>query len=190
MSLLWGYIWAQVNPTEVSTILGHQMSILGGTPNWRSAWPKGWPNVNLTLCSISWSLDASTGGTSELRSTRPKLVPFLATRCLYWGYIWLKVSLTQSWPYAVPLLANRCLLHGGISELRSTKPKLVPFLATRCFYQGLHLTEGQPDPKADQMSSWPHKADQMSTWPNVVPLLVTRCLYMGVHLGSGQPDLS
>ena len=118
-------------------------------------------------------------GISELRSTRPKLVPFLATRCLYWGYIWLKVSLTQSWPYAVPLLANRCFLHGGIFELRSTRPKIVPFLATRCFYQGLHLTEGQPDPKADQMSSWPHKADQMSTWPDVVLLFTTGCLYLG-----------
>ena len=31
----------------------------------------------------------------ELRSMGHKFVPLLATRCLYWGYIWLKVSLTQ-----------------------------------------------------------------------------------------------
>ena len=76
---------------------------------------------------------------------------------------------------------------------------------------GLHLTKGQPDPKADQMSHWPEvipllttrclyqgvgadrglpltkgqadpKADQMSCWPEVAPLLTTRCLYEGVHL--------
>ena len=66
----------------------------------------------------------------------------------------------------------------------------------------VHLTKGQPDWKADQMSSWPTvvpllttrclykgvcltkgqpdwKADQMSSWPAVVPLLTTRCLYLG-----------
>ena len=43
---------------------------------------------------------------------------------------------------------------------------------------GGHLTKGQPDPKADQMSSW----------PDVVPLLATRCLYQGVCLRSGQLD--
>ena len=36
----------------------------------------------------------------------------------------------------------------------------------------VHLTECQPDPRGDQMSSW----------PKVVPLLATRCLYWGVHL--------
>ena len=43
---------------------------------------------------------------------------------------------------------------------------------------GVHLTKGLPDPKADQMSSW----------PDVVPLLATRCCYQGVHLSKGQPD--
>ena len=57
---------------------------------------------------------------SELRSTGPKLVLLLATRCHY---------------------------KGGPSELRSSGPNLVLVLATRCLYQraGLHLTEGQPD---------------------------------------------
>ena len=31
----------------------------------------------------------------ELRSSGPNLVLVLATRCLYWGYVWLKFSLTQ-----------------------------------------------------------------------------------------------
>ena len=211
------------------------------------------------------------GSTSELRSTGPNLVPLLATRYLYWGYVWLGVSLTQrltqmsSWPDVVLLVATRCLYWvdltkgqpdpkadqmsswpyvilllaldastGGTSELRLTRPNLVPLLAARCLYQGVHLTEGQPDPKADQISSWPDivllsaarclywgvhltkghpdpKADQMSSWPyvilllaldastggtselrltrpNLVPLLAARCLYQGVHLTEGQPD--
>ena len=49
----------------------------------------------------------SEKGTSELRSSRPNLVPVLATRCLY---------------------------QEGMSELRSTGPKLVPLLTTRCLY--------------------------------------------------------
>ena len=43
----------------------------------------------------SWSLDATTGGTSQLRSTTLNWVPILATRCLYWGYIYPQVSLAQ-----------------------------------------------------------------------------------------------
>ena len=78
---------------------------------------------------------------------------------------------------------------------------------------GVHLTEGQLDPNANQMSCWPDiilflvteclywgvcltegqpdpKGHQMSRWPDVVPLLVTRCLCWGVHLSSDQPDLT
>ena len=43
----------------------------------------------------------------------------------------------------------------GTSELRSTRPNFIPFLASRCLYIGVHLTTGQPDPKAHQMSRWP-----------------------------------
>ena len=45
-------------------------------------------------------------------------------------------------------------------------------LATRCLCLGVYLTQGQPDPKSDQMS----------TWPKVVSFLATRCLWQGVHL--------
>ena len=47
------YIWILVNQTYVSTILGHQIPLPGGTSDWRSAWPKGWPNVKLTWCSTA-----------------------------------------------------------------------------------------------------------------------------------------
>ena len=57
----------------------------------------------------------------------------------------------------------------GTSELRSTGLNLVPLLATRCLYWRVHLTEGQPDQKADQMSSWPDE----------VLFLATKCLYEG-----------
>ena len=66
--------------------------------------------------------------------------------------------------------------------------------------RGVHLTKGQPDPKADQMSSWPHivpflatrcstrvTSELQSTRPKLVPILATRCFYQGVHLTKGQP---
>ena len=89
-------------------------------------------------------------------------------------------------------------LQGDTSELRSTGPMLVPFLATTCLYWGVCLTAGQPDPKADQMSSWPDvvlllvtsclyqrdTSQLRSTGRILVPVLATRCLYWGVHLTS------
>ena len=148
------FIWAQVNWTQVCTTLDHQMPL--------------------------------PGGTSELRSTGPKLVPLLATRCLY-----CRVHLTEGqpdpkadqmsrWPDVTLLLVTRCLYQGDTSELRSTGPNVVLVLATRCLYQGVHLTEGQPDPKPDQMSSW----------PEIVPFLATRCLYGGyIWTQSTGPNL-
>ena len=59
-----------------------------------------------------------------------------------------------------------------MSEIRSTGPKLVLLLATRCLYCGVHLTKGQPDPKADKMSCW----------PNIILLLATRCFYLGSYI--------
>ena len=127
----------------------------------KSAWPKGWPNVKLTWCCTTLGHQMPLlEGMSELRSTGPKLVIFVATRCLYQGVHLTegqpdpKANQMSSWSDVVALLATGCL-YGGISELRSTGSKLVIFVATRCLYQGVHLTEGQPDPKVDQMSSWP-----------------------------------
>ena len=101
----------------------------------------------------SWPLDASTGGwgTSELRWIRLNIAPLLSTRWHYQGEV------------------------RDTSELRSTGSNWVPLLATRCLYQGVgvHLTRGQPD----------LKADQMSYWPEVVLCLATRCLYWGLGMG-------
>ena len=70
------YIWAQVNWTYISTILGHQMPLPGGMSNWRSAWPKAWPNVKLTWCSTTLGHQmALPGGTSDWRSAWPKAWP-------------------------------------------------------------------------------------------------------------------
>ena len=134
---------------------------------------------------------------NELRSTRPNLIPLFATRCLYRG----TSKLRSTGPNLVLCLGTRCLYWGCPYELRSTRPNFIPLLATRCLYQewgihlsssqldttlyhswpldasiGVYLTKGQPDPKAEQMSSW----------LDIVPLLATRCLYQGVHLSSGQ----
>ena len=184
------------------------MPLLGHMSYQRSVWPKGWPNVKLTRCStICGHQMPLPGGTSELRSTRSNLVPLLATRCLYQGvYLTkgqsgLKADQMSSWPDIVPFLATRYLYQGGTSELRSTRPNLVPLLATRCLYQKVHLTKGQSDPKADQMSSWPDvvpilaticlywgdMSELRSTGPNLVQLLATRCLYQGEHLTKGKP---
>ena len=78
------------------------------------------------------------GGTSELRSTRPKLVLLLATRCLYQGYTLPKVSLTPK------------------ADQMSSWPDVVPLLATRCLYLGVCLSSGQLDPT--ECHSWPEDA--------------------------------
>ena len=64
-------------------------------------------------------------------------------------------------------------LSSGLPDLTSYH-SWPPDASTR----GVHLTEGQPDPKADQTSSW----------HDVVLLLQTRFLYWGPHLTEGQPE--
>ena len=100
----------------------------------RLAWPKGWPNVELTWAAStsqpgltqcwSWAWDASTvGDTYELRSTGPNSVLVLAMTCLcqggyIWaGYIWLQMS---TWPYVVLLLVTGCI-YGGSTWLKCKK---------------------------------------------------------------------
>ena len=50
--------------------------------------------------------------------------------------------------------------------------EVVTHLATNCLCLEVHLSKGKPDPKSDQMSTWP----KASFW--------------GVHLTRGQPDWS
>ena len=129
-----------------------------------------WPKVSLTWNSSKLGQEMSLlGGTSDQRSAWPEIVPNLATQCLNlgvhltvgqpdlkqfqtWsqdvapgGYIWPMVSLTWS----SSKLGHKMLLPGRLC-----------------------LAKSQPDPKADQMSSW----------PAVVPVLATTCLYQGYVL--------
>ena len=112
------------------------------------------------LKMIHWQLKTME---NELRSTRPYLVPLLATTCLYQGaHLKSKDGLLQTedilfktkdsvlktedngkWPQdnqtqLIPLLATRCLYWGGrgTSEHRSARHTFVPVLATRCLYWG------------------------------------------------------
>ena len=107
----------------------------------------------------SWPLDA-TGGMSELRSTWPKSVPLLATRCC-WGY----VSAQVKWS---PLLATRggCLSSG---QLNPSQYHSWPLDAA-----GGCLSSGQFDPS--QYHSWPLDAAVGYIWVQVnwSPLLATR----------------
>ena len=129
----------------------------------------------------------SAKGTSELRSIRPNLILVLAPRCLYWGGVsgvdggvgGIGVTYEKWTVYCKVLLKTEDgLLQTIEHELRSGGCKFVPLLATRCLYLvgievaygvGVHLTKHQPDPQADDMSSW----------PAIVPLLTNRCLYWG-----------
>ena len=112
------YVWAQVNWTQVSSTLGHEMPLLGGTSQLKSTGHNLVPHfttrclylgVHLhsgqldTTLYQSWPPDASTGGTSDQRSIWPK------------G--WQNVKLT----WHSTALAHQMPLLGGMSELRSTR---------------------------------------------------------------------
>ena len=88
------------------------------------------------------------GGTSELCSTRPNLIPLLATRCLYQGRVHLKTkeSLLQTEDVLFTTKDGLLKTEDKRNELRSSGPKLLPLLAIRCLYWGLHLSSGQLDP--------------------------------------------
>ena len=150
-----------------STILGHEMPVLVII----------WLNVRLTLwmtkCQdgltlyYSWPPVASTGGTSTECQANPKdaqmsrwpdIVPFLAMRCLYWGY------LIKCQPDPLDDQMSRC-------------PDIVLFLVTSCLYRGVHLTECQPDPKDEQMSRW----------PDLVPFLAWDVPTRGVNISLTHP---
>ena len=138
-----------------------------GTSNKTSAWPKGWWHVMLT-CS-STTLDHKMPVVGWGGASRGQQVASVGIGVTYekWRWSFCKVLLKT----------EDSLLQTIEHELRPTGPKLVLVLATRCLYL-VCLTEGQPDPKADKMSSW----------PDVVPLLAIRCLYWEVCLTENQPD--
>ena len=77
-SYIRGYVWAQVNWTQVSTTLALYMPLLRGTSELRSTGPRFVPLLAMWWCY--------KGSTSDLYSTGPMLVPLLALRGHYqWG---------------------------------------------------------------------------------------------------------
>ena len=111
------HVWPQVICIYVSTILGHQMVLPGGTSELRSV-----------VCMLVHSF---------LRSVLSTLIPFLAqVSCIY-----VRTILCHQ----IPLMG--CNLNLGQlclalyhSCLMSVVSMLVPFFATRCLYQGVHLS--------------------------------------------------
>ena len=91
---------------------------------------------------------------SELRLTEPKLVPFLATRCLYWGIHLSSDELDLSEYHSWPPYASM-----GVHLPQVFVTKLVTHMATRCLCLGrvrltFCLIGSQP---ASQLAScnWP-----------------------------------
>ena len=72
----------------------------------KSTWPKCWPNVKLMLCNVTLGhqmpiqvgvclTECQSDPKAHQMSSWPDIVLLLTTRCFYWGYVWLNVSLTQ-----------------------------------------------------------------------------------------------
>ena len=114
----------------------------------------------------------------------PYIVLLVATRCLYWRYLWLCTVFSiacfrmSRWPDVVLLLATRCLYWRVCPTVYCILNCMLQNVtmtlhSTACGHQmpllGVCLTEYQPDPKAHQMWSW----------PDVVLVLATWCLYWG-----------
>ena len=115
------------------------------------------------------------GDTSDQMSSWPDILPLLATKCLYQGYIWPKVGLTQrmtkcqldlTYYHSWPLNAST----RGTSDQKSVWPKGWPNVNLTWHITNLghqmpllwvHLTKGQPYPEIWQkVSTWP-KASSM-----------------------------
>ena len=90
-----------------------------------------------------------------------------------------KADQMSSWPEVIPLVTTRCLYQGCTYDQTKCQADLKlyhswPLDAST----GGTSDQSQPDPKADQMSSW----------PEVIQLLATICLTGVVCLTKGQPD--
>ena len=113
-------------------------------------------------------------------SSWPEVVSLLAMKCFFWGWGWWGGE-CREWQGV-----------GGTSDQRLTKCQAdllyyhswplhvsngghgwwvgqVVGVTGGIGHWGVHLTKGQPDPNADQMSSW----------PEILSHLATRCLYRG-----------
>ena len=101
----------------------------------------------------------------ELRWMGPKLVPLLATRCLYQrGNIWAQVNWTLYW---------------GTSELRSTRPNWVSLLVLRCLYEGgpINLNAKRTSENMNTLGVL-GLASQRSFLQKTNKVLVSRCRFL------------
>ena len=66
-------------------------------PTYYHSWPlvASTRGVHLSLGQPSPPLDASTGGNVWVQINQTNIVPLLATRCHYLGYVWPQVNQTQ-----------------------------------------------------------------------------------------------
>ena len=124
--------WGQINGTQLHTTLGHQMPLLGVhltecQPVPRNHQMSRWPNI-----VPFWATRCLYWGMSGFRSTGPMSVPSMATRCLYqgdtsdWMSAWPKSHQMSRWPDLVPFLLIRCLYWWGTSHWMSASPKESP----------------------------------------------------------------
>ena len=119
-----GYTWAQVNQTQVSSTLDHEMPLPGGTSEFRSTGPKLVPTLYHEMPLLVGYVWAQVNWT-QVSFTLDHEMPLLV------GYVWAQVIWTQ----VSSTLDHEMPLPGGTSELRSTRPKLVPLLTMICCYQ-------------------------------------------------------
>ena len=166
--------------------------VLGWWKELWNVWEIILPNISIQGGVVHPNIHGLFDGPSQV-----VLLPAYNLEVLHWCFMATTILMSKNWRWCLQMCSKAF-----------TK---CPLLTTRCPYWGAHLTKGQPDPMADQMSSWPEvvlllatrclyqgwgcmsdqrsawsKADQMSSWPEVVLLLATRCLYqgMGVYVWS------
>ena len=120
----------------------------------------------------------------ELRSIWPKLIPLLATKCLYLGAYGVGVHLTKHqphpqaddmscWHVVVPLLTTRCLYCS--SSVRGTDRGVggiggLPMKMETVYWKVILKTQD------GLLQTIEHELRSMG--PKLVPLLATRCLYL------------
>ena len=119
---------------------------------------------------------------ADQMSCWPAGVPLLTTRCLYWGWGHrgtLGVSRGYIWKIKMVYCKAHLKTQDGLLNTEDNRTwaqvngsQVSTTLGHQMPLPGVHLTTGQPDPMADQMSSW----------PDIAPLLATRCLLPGGYI--------
>ena len=128
-----GYTWPKISLIQSNITLGQKMSLPGGMSDQRSAWPKVWPNVNLTQSLILGGyIWPKVSLTQSLTKFQPDLKPHPE------GYVWPNVNLTWS----CITLGHKMSLPGGTSDPRSAWPEVWQNVdLTQSLILGVHLTK-------------------------------------------------